>query len=130
MSIMGPVQMLVIAFDEDHTASVRAEIDRLRADAAIRLLDALHVGKDDAGAVHVNAFPDDTPDDPPGTFLVPLLDGETADLGHLEGIAEDELWDVATALPTGSAAAVLLIEHQWAVGLSNAVRQSGVEHVL
>ena len=43
--------------------------------------------------------------------------------GHL--IPDDEAWYVADAIPNGSAAAIILIEHMWAIPLRNAIVEAG-----
>src|SRR3954451_20721821 len=45
-----------------------------------------------------------------------------------DGIApfpEDGAWDVLEEIPNGTAAAMVLIEHHWAVGLRDAVARAG-----
>jgi hypothetical protein len=39
-------------------------------------------------------------------------------------IPEDQAWDIADALPNGSAAAVALIEHLWAAPLQDAIARA------
>ena len=49
---IGPVQLLVVAFDEPHfTGEIVEELNRLRANDLIRLLDVLVVQKDLDGSV-------------------------------------------------------------------------------
>jgi hypothetical protein len=43
--------------------------------------------------------------------------------GHL--IAEEDAWYVADAIPNGSAAAIVLLEHLWAIPLRNAIVDAG-----
>ena len=38
---------------------------------------------------------------------------------------EDEAWDVLAEIPNDSAAALILLEHHWAVGLRDAVYRAG-----
>src|SRR3954447_16606613 len=45
-----------------------------------------------------------------------------------DGIAPfsgDDAWDVLEEIPNGSAAALVLLEHHWAVGLRDAVARAG-----
>jgi hypothetical protein len=39
--------------------------------------------------------------------------------------SEDEAWDVVEEIPNDSAAAVLLLEHNWAVPLRDAIARAG-----
>ncbi len=51
-----------------------------------------------------------------------------AEIAAEEGInvfTEEEAWDVMAAIPNDSAAALLLIEHHWAVPLRNAMLSAG-----
>jgi hypothetical protein len=130
---VGPVQLLVLAADGDGDAlaGVKAELDRLRAHDTIRLIDLLLVAKTADGELRIaEAGDDDTPDAPPGRYILPLLDGQTADLKHLEGVDEAELWDAAAAIPAGTTAAVALVEHRWAAGLRDALTRAGGVGVL
>ena len=43
--------------------------------------------------------------------------------GHL--LDEDEVWDIADAIPDNSAAAIALIEHRWAIPLRAAIARAG-----
>ena len=63
MSI-GPVQMLVLGFDDpDFDGSILAELERLRDADLIRLIDLMAVHKDDEGNVIVLQKTDLTQDD-------------------------------------------------------------------
>ena len=49
---IGPVQLLVVSFDEPHfTGEIVEELRRLRESDVIRLIDALVVQKDDDGSL-------------------------------------------------------------------------------
>jgi hypothetical protein len=122
----GPVQLLAIAFaGDDLSGEIHGEFDRLSEAPGIRLLDALIVQKDEQGDLHVAQLEDDTPAVAPGRYLMALFDGDAADLSHLEGVDATELWDAAAAIPPGSVAAVLLIEHVWAAPLRDALERAG-----
>jgi hypothetical protein len=122
----GPVQLLAIAFaGDDLSGEIHAEFDRLSEAPGIRLLDALIVQKDEQGDLHVAQLEDDTPEVAPGRYLMALFDGDAADLSHLEGVDATELWDAAAAIPLGSVAAILLIEHVWAAPLRDALERAG-----
>ena len=41
------------------------------------------------------------------------------------GLSEDQLRELADSIPKGSAAAIMVIEHHWAVGLRDAVARAG-----
>ena len=49
---MGPVQMLVLGFAEPNfTGKIAAELDRLRENEFVKIVDALVVNKDDDGNI-------------------------------------------------------------------------------
>ena len=141
MSI-GPVQLLVVSFDEPHfTGEVVAELRRLRESDVIRLIDALVVQKGDDGDLAAVQWSDLSIGEAEemgatvGALIGLGLDGEAgleagaivgaeagAD-GHL--IGEDQLWNVADSIPNGSAAAIALVEHLWAAPLRDAIARAG-----
>ena len=45
--------------------------------------------------------------------------------GGFEVFDEEEAWDVMAEIPNGSAAALILIEHTWAIPLRDAVARAG-----
>jgi len=47
-----------------------------------------------------------------------------ADLGATASL-DDEIWYAADAIPPGTAAAVALIEHRWAIPLRDAIVEAG-----
>jgi uncharacterized membrane protein len=139
---IGPVQLLVVAFDEPHfTGKIVEELHRLRDNDLIHLLDALVVQKDLAGlvtAVQVSDLSVGEADELGATIgaLIGLgFDGvggmeagalvgaEAGADGHL--IPDSEMYDVADSIPAGSAAALALIEHVWAGPLRDAIAAAG-----
>jgi len=139
---IGPVQLLVVAFDEPHfTGAIVEELNRLRSHDLIRLIDVLVVQKDLNGEVTAVQVSDLSVGEAEGLgatigALIGLgLDGEEgmeagaqagaeagAD-GHL--ISDTEMYDVADSIPAGSAAALALIEHVWASPLRDAIAATG-----
>ena len=136
---IGPVQMLVLGFAEpEFTGKIAAEIDRLREHEFVRILDAVVVHKDDAGeitAVQASDLPTDEAIEVGALAgaLIGLGEGDAeagAVAGAREGadghvIPDEEVWYVADTIPAGSAAAVLLIEHLWAIPLRDAIVDAG-----
>jgi uncharacterized membrane protein len=136
---LGPVQLLVIGFDEPNfTGKIRAELDRLRDSDIVRLVDLLVVSKDDDGNItrlQASDLSDDEMEEL-GATVGALIGfgaggdeesmeagavlgvGATAD-GHLLG---GESWYVDDTIPPGTAAAVALIEHRWAIPLRESIR--------
>jgi uncharacterized membrane protein len=139
----GPVQMLVLGFAEPNfTGAIAAELDRLRGLDFIRIVDALVVDKNADGEISALQVSDLAPDEATqmGAVIGALIGyGEGGDEdavmegaaagaaamedGHL--IPDEEVWYVADAIPDGSAAAIILIEHLWAIPLRDAIVSAG-----
>jgi uncharacterized membrane protein len=136
---IGPVQLIVLGFDHpDFRGEIVAELERLSENDAVRVIDALAVYKDADGELEV-AHLSNVPDEQASEFgrvvgaLIGLgvegeehLEvGETAAAENGDGSSEQEAWDVLDDIPRDSAAALLLIEHQWAVPLREAISRAG-----
>jgi len=140
---VGPVQLLVLGFDHPNFhGEVKAQLEQLRASDAVRVIDALAVYKDASGHVELERLSNLTQDESIelGSAIGALVGlgagGEEgavqgsiagAEMGR-EGIhvfSDEEAWDVIGELPNDSAAALLLIDHQWAVPLRDAIASVG-----
>lgn len=143
---VGPVQLLVIGFDEPgFSGKIRAELDRLRENDVVRLLDAIVISKDDEGNVERVQMSDITTEEAEeiGAMAGALIGlGVSADEEHMEAgalvgasagsdghLLDEDVWYVDDAIPNGSAAAVALLEHRWAIPLGEAVRAEGGFHL-
>jgi len=140
---IGPVQLLVLGFDHpDFQGEVIAELERLRESDTIRVIDALAVFKDADGDLEVVHLSNITRDEAIelGTVVGALIglgiEGEEgmeigAEIGAeagAEGVnvfTDEDAWDVIEEIPNDSAAALLLVEHHWAVPLRDAVVRAG-----
>jgi uncharacterized membrane protein len=143
---LGPVQILVIGFDEpEFKGQIREELDRLRENDVVRLIDAIVVRKDDDGNVERLQHSDLTTDEAQefGAVVGALIGfGAEGDEGIEAGAAlgadamegghvfdPSDAWYVDDAIPPGTAAAVALLEHRWAIGLRDAIRDAGGFHL-
>jgi uncharacterized membrane protein len=134
---VGPVQLVVLGFDHpDFQGEIIEELENLRRSDTVRVTDALAVYKDARGDLEVEHLSNLTEEEAielgstVGALIGLEIDGETgADLSAeaaVEGeVATEELWDVLADIPPDSAAAVVLLEHQWAVPLRDAVMRAG-----
>jgi len=142
---IGPVQLLVVGFEGgESNGEILAELDRLRENDTVRLIDLVVVRKDADGNVGKLGQSDLSPEEAE-TFgaVVGALIGfgaageEGAGLGALEGAAaladgpvfDEEVWYVEDAIPNGTAAAVALLEHRWAIPLREGIRNAGGFHL-
>ena len=140
---IGPVQLIVLGFDHpEFHGEIIEELERLRASDTIRVIDALAVHKDADGEIEVMHLSNLTKDEAIelGSKVAALIglgiEGEEgmekgAEIGAEMAAEEDfhvfdeEAWDVLEEIPNDSAAALLLLEHHWAVPLRNAVVRAG-----
>lgn len=142
---MGPVQLLVVGFQGgEFKGEILAELDRLRENDIVRLIDLAFVRKDADGKVERIQRSDLSPEEAEefGATVGALIGfgaggEEGAELGALEGAAaledghvfDDEVWFVDDAIPNGTAAAVALLEHRWAIPLRDGIRRAGGFHL-
>jgi len=140
---VGPVQLIVLGFPHpDFHGEIIAELERLRASDTVRVVDALAVYKDDAGDVEVVHLSNLSRDEAieMGSVIGGLIGlGEDGEEGLVAGavagaeraaedfspLGEAEDWDILEDVPNGSAAALILLEHQWAVPLRDAIVRAG-----
>ena len=139
---LGPVQMLVVGFDDPKfTGEIAEELAKLRDSDVIRLIDVLAVWKDANGEVEAIQASDLSVEEAEefgatvGALIgVGLAGEEGAELGAVAGaaagedghvIGEDEMFDIADSIPNGTAAAIALIEHRWAIPLKEAIGRAG-----
>jgi uncharacterized membrane protein len=141
---IGPVQLLVFAFNKPHFGGgISAELQRLKEQGHIRVIDALVVHKSAEGDVRTIQATDLSPEQAQGMGaiiggLIGLGAGGSAGLeagaqagaetvreqgGHI--FDPDKTWDVIEDIPPDTAAALLLLEHRWAIPLRDAIRAEG-----
>jgi uncharacterized membrane protein len=140
---IGPVQLIVLGFSHpDFKGEIIAELERLRASDTVRVIDALVVYKDADGEVEVEHASNLSRDEAVelgskvGALIGLGIDGEEGmEAGAITGaeaaadgvqiFSDEDAWDVLEDIPNDSAAALLLLEHHWAVPLRDAVLRSG-----
>jgi uncharacterized membrane protein len=142
----GPVQILVIGFDHaEFKGDIRAELERLREHDVVRLIDLIVVRKDDDGNIEklqqsdlsqeeledfgaiVGALIGVGADGDDGATAGAVLGAAAMEDGHVFDSAST--WYVDDAIPPGTAAAVALLEHRWAIGLRDAIQGAGGFHL-
>ena len=141
---IGPVQLLVLGFEHpEFHGEIIEELEKLRASDTVRVIDALAVHKDAEGEIEVKHLSNLTKDEAIelGSKVAALIglgiEGEEgmeagAQMGAqkaaedgIEIFSDEEAWDVLEEIPNDSAAALLLIEHHWAVPLRDAIARAG-----
>lgn len=139
---IGPVQLVVLGFNHpDFQGEIHQELQRLRDTDQVRVIDVLAVRKDAYGHVLV-------------LEQGQLSDGQAAEFGALVGslvglgaigqdglalgadlgaqalqpggmFSDEETWDALEEIPEDTAAALILLEHRWAIPLRDAVARAG-----
>jgi uncharacterized membrane protein len=140
---IGPVQLIVLGFNHpDFHGEIIAELERLRESDTVRVIDSLAVYKDADGQLEVEHLSNLSSDEAIelGTVVGALvglgIEGEDGMAAGAEAGAEaaangvnvfrdEDAWDVIGDIPADSAAALILLEHQWAVPLRDAVMRAG-----
>ena len=140
---IGPVQLIVLGFrSPDFHGEVIAELERLRESEMIKVIDALAVYKDAQGEVAVEHLSNLSTDEAielgskVGALIGLGIEGEAGmEAGAAAGaeaasdgvrvFSDEDVWDVLADIPDDSAAALLLLEHHWAVPLRDAIARAG-----
>lgn len=140
----GPVQVIAIAFDrvDRFEGQILRELDELRGHGLIRVIDLRFVMKEADGTIHA-LLERDLPDGSVSAFgalIDPLLGLVATAESHPEqstsletmlspeqgpGLDLDLVRAAVTELAPGTAAALVVVEHAWAIGLGTAVVGAG-----
>jgi uncharacterized membrane protein len=138
------VQLVVLGFERpEFHGEITAELERLRDSDTVRVIDALAVHKDAAGEIEVMHLSNLSKDEAVeiGSKVAALIGlGIEGEEGMAAGAVagaeaaadgvnvfsdDDDAWDVLEDIPNDSAAALILLEHHWAVPLRDAVARAG-----
>src|SRR5213083_267279 len=140
---IGPVQLIVLGFSHpEFHGEIIAELERLRESDTVRVIDALAVHKDAEGEIEVQHLSNLSKDEAielgskVGALIGLGIEGEEGAIAGAEAGAEattegvhmfsdEEAWDVLEEIPNDSAAALILVEHHWAVPLRDAIARAG-----
>lgn len=141
---IGPLQVLAVAFRKpEFTGKIREELQKLRDQKFIRIVDGIVVQKSNSGEIAALEENDITKDESKmfGAVIggwIGLGSGdtqtsmktsqETAEAfqeRYEYGLDKEDLKDMADSIPNGDAALVLLIEHRWLIPFRNAMREAG-----
>jgi len=134
---IGPVQLLVVGFaGAGPDGEILAELDRLRENDVVRLIDVVVVRKGADGNVAKLLRSDLSPEEAEafGAVVGALIGfgtdgGEGAAALGDDHVLDDEVWYVDDAIPNGTAAAVALLEHRWAIPLRDSIRNAAGFHL-
>jgi len=139
---IGPVQMLMLGFeDPQFKGEILDELTRLKDADLVRVIDAAVVRKNEDDSVDVLHASNLSPDEAQefgavvGALIGLGMDGEDGmAVGAVAGAEamedgrvfdDDQIWYAADAIPTGTATAIALLEHRWAIPLRDAIVRAG-----
>ena len=141
---IGPVQLIVLGFNHPNFhGEIISELERLRESDTVRVIDSLAVYKDADGELEVEHLSNLSEQEAielgskVGALIGLGIAGEEgaeagaaagAQQAEAEGIdvlGQGEEWDVLEDIPNDSAAALILLEHHWAVPLRDAIARAG-----
>lgn len=140
---IGPVQLVVLGFEHPKfTGEVLEEFERLKDADTVRVIDALVVVKDAEGevdAVELSQLDVDASMEFGATVGALIGLGAAGEEGAVVGAElgaeatedgveifdEEDVWDVLEELPLDTAAALILLEHRWAIPLRDKLGAAG-----
>ena len=133
---LGPVQLLTVGFDEPNfTGAIIKEFKRLAEHDIVHLIDVLIVAKDDDGTVTQLEMSDRPELEEYGALVGALLGlGAAGEEGMVAGAVAgaeamadgkmydpEQVWVLADEIPPGMTAAIIVLEHRWAIPLREAI---------
>ncbi len=139
---IGPVQLIVLGFSHpEFHGEIIEELERLRESDTVRVIDALAVHKDADGEIEVAHLSNLSKEEAielgskVGALIGLGIEGEEgfeagavagaeAAADGVEVFSDEDAWDVLEEIPNDSAAALILIEHHWAVPLRDAIARA------
>jgi uncharacterized membrane protein len=140
---IGPVQLIVLGFQHPNFhGEIIAELERLRESDTVRVIDSLVVYKDTNGELEVEHLSNLSQNEAielgskVGALIGLGIEGEEgmekgaavgaeAGADGIQAFSDADAWDVIDDIPNDSAAALILLEHHWAVPLRDAVFRAG-----
>ncbi len=139
---IGPVQMLVLGFEDPaFKGEILDELKRLKDADIVRVIDAAVVRKNEDSSVDILHTSDLSSEEAQefgaivGALIGLGVDGEEGAAAGAAAGAEamedgrvfddEEIWYAADAIPTGTATAIALLEHRWAIPLRDSIARAG-----
>jgi hypothetical protein len=115
---LGPLEYVVIGVsDQQLKSALISELNAIQEAGKIRVVDLIFVSKSADGAVAIQEVSE-------------LIEEELAEFGdiavNLMGLmTAEDITQLTGQIPPDTSAIVILIEHTWVIGLTEAVRKNG-----
>lgn len=141
---IGPLQFIAVEFDKpEFKGELNDELQKLRDENLIRIVDGAVIYKDETGKVatleesDLSALENAQYGAAIGSIIgLGSENEETVDLAseamaerfserYEYGLDEEDVKDITAAMPEGKAVLFLLVEHRWLIPLRNAMRNMG-----
>ncbi len=140
---IGPIQLIALTFEDfKPTGDILPALKAAMKSGAIRLIDLQFVGKDEEGKLTSMEMSGLSGEEAIefGAVIGGLigagaggaegavsgsLEGALIAAEHTYGLSAEDLFEVADRIKPNAAAALLMIEHTWAIGFRDAVRNAG-----
>jgi hypothetical protein len=142
------MQLVVIGFEttEEFKGEILRELEAIRAEGVIRLIDLLFVAKDEVGEIMVmeDTWLDEGEEAEFGALIGALIglgaggiegaaEGAAAGavagvfevLGNVQGLTPDAIQASIEEMEPGTAAAIMIFEHAWAADFAGAIKDAG-----
>jgi len=117
--MLGPIDYIVLGFEGNaFDGSIMSELSKASKNGIIRIVDLLFVIKDTDGNIIEGEFEDQT-DELRKTF------GDFEHAEDLPLLSDDDVAKVGEQMKNNTAACILVIEHVWATGLKQAIKDAG-----
>ena len=115
---IGSLEYVVISFEDDQfTNEILPELNAIQEKGLIRVVDLLFVMKETDSTVTIREVSELSDEE------LAAYDGIAGDLMGL--FTAEDIERLAEEIPPGTSAVVVLLEHTWATGLTEAVRRAG-----
>jgi Family of unknown function (DUF6325) len=115
---LGPLEYLVIGFKSDRfDGGIAKELEKIVEAGIIRIVDIAFVAKNPGGATTILEI-DNKDNEKFASFRRLLADSKAL-------FTRDDLEQLATEMPAGTAGLVLLFEHRWTEDIKDAMKERG-----
>lgn len=115
---IGPLEYVVIGMpNQQLTRTIISELNAIQESGQIRVVDLIFVTKAADGAVKMQEMSE-------------LIEKEPEEYGDIAGnlmglLTAEDIRQLTEQVPAGNSAIIILLEHTWVIGLTEAVRKGG-----